>query len=44
MDHGYITRWLPGQGLPQCLRITIGMADQMDHIAGVLARLAGEAA
>ena len=44
MDHGYITRWLPGQGLPQCLRITIGTAEQMDHIAGVLARLAGEAA
>ena len=41
MDHGYITRWLPGQGLPQCLRITIGTADQMDVIAAALARLAG---
>ncbi len=33
MDHGYITRWLPGQGLPQALRITIGTAQQMDEIA-----------
>lgn len=33
MDHGYITRWLPGQGLPQGLRITIGTAEQMDEIA-----------
>ncbi|WP_353228959.1 histidinol-phosphate transaminase [Novosphingobium sp.] len=44
MDHGYITRWLPGQGLPQCLRITIGTPEQMDHIAVVLAQLAGAAA
>ena len=41
MDHGYITRWLPGQGLPQCLRITIGTAAQMDAIADALARMAG---
>ena len=40
MDHGFITRWLPGQGLPQCLRITIGTADQMDTIAAALARMA----
>jgi histidinol-phosphate aminotransferase len=33
MDHGYITRWLPGQGLPQALRITIGTRAQMDEIA-----------
>jgi histidinol-phosphate aminotransferase len=32
MDAGYITRWLPGQGLPQCLRITIGTpADGRDR-------------
>ena len=24
MDRGYITRWLPGQGLPHGLRVTIG--------------------
>jgi histidinol-phosphate aminotransferase len=41
MDHGYITRWLPGQGLPQCLRITIGTAAQMDAIAAALSQLAG---
>jgi len=42
MEHGYITRWLPGQGLPQCLRITIGTAQQMDAIADILRALAGE--
>lgn len=36
MDHGYITRWLPGQGLPKALRITIGTAQQMDEIAGAI--------
>jgi histidinol-phosphate aminotransferase len=29
---GYIVRWLPGQGLPQALRITIGHAHDMDAI------------
>jgi len=36
MDHGYITRWLPGQGLSQALRITIGTAQQMDEIAAAI--------
>ncbi|KHS47036.1 histidinol-phosphate transaminase [Novosphingobium subterraneum] len=36
MDHGYITRWLPGQGLPQALRITIGTRVQMDEIADAI--------
>ncbi len=36
MDYGYITRWLPGQGLPQGLRITIGTAEQMDEIAAAI--------
>jgi histidinol-phosphate aminotransferase len=40
MDHGFITRWLPGQGLPQCLRITIGAATEMDRVAAVLRQLA----
>lgn len=40
MDHGFITRWLPGQGLPQCLRITIGTAAEMDRVALVLRQLA----
>jgi len=42
-DAGYITRWLPGQGLPQALRITIGTAQQMDAIAGIIADMAGKA-
>ncbi|MBN8808660.1 MAG: histidinol-phosphate transaminase [Sphingomonas sp.] len=28
MEAGYIVRWLPGQGLPHGLRITIGTADE----------------
>ena len=40
MDHGFITRWLPGQGLPQCLRITIGTAAEMDRVSAVLRQLA----
>lgn len=42
-DAGYIVRWLPGQGLPQALRITIGTAAQMDDIAAVLHRLTAAA-
>ncbi len=33
---GYATRWLPGQGLPHGLRITIGTAAQMDDVARIL--------
>ncbi|MDL2351880.1 MAG: histidinol-phosphate transaminase [Pseudomonadota bacterium] len=40
---GYMTRWLPGQGLGHTLRITIGTAEQMDAIAAIL-RGAAEAA
>ena len=40
MKRGYITRWLPGQGLPQALRITIGTAAQMDDIAEALRHMA----
>lgn len=39
-DAGYITRWLPGQGLGHGLRITIGTAAQMDAIAQILRDLA----
>lgn len=39
-QRGYIVRWLPGQGLPQALRITIGTAVQMDEIAAILRDLA----
>jgi histidinol-phosphate aminotransferase len=37
---GFITRWLPGQGLPQALRITIGTTQQMDAIALALREMA----
>jgi histidinol-phosphate aminotransferase len=33
---GFITRWLPGQGLPHALRISVGTADET---AGVIAAL-----
>ena len=36
MDAGYIVRWLPGQGLPHGLRITIGTEEET---RGVLAAL-----
>ncbi len=37
---GTIVRWLPNQGLPQALRITIGTAEQMDDIAAALREMA----
>jgi histidinol-phosphate aminotransferase len=40
---GYMTRWLPGQGLGHTLRITVGDAEQMDAVAKIL-RGAAEAA
>jgi histidinol-phosphate aminotransferase len=39
-DRGYIVRWLPGQGLPQALRITIGKPEDMDVIAEALRDMA----
>ena len=38
-DAGYAVRHLPGQGLPQALRITIGTPEQMDEIAAVIRNL-----
>ncbi|MEO5707760.1 MAG: histidinol-phosphate transaminase [Alteraurantiacibacter sp.] len=40
---GFAVRHLPGQGLPQALRITIGTPEQMDAIAAVLRTIAGGA-
>jgi len=40
MEIGYITRWLPNQGLPHGLRITIGSAAQMDEIAAAIRDMA----
>lgn len=36
MDAGYIVRWLPGQGLPHGLRITIGTEDETKGVAAAL--------
>ncbi len=43
-DAGYAVRHLPGQGLPNALRITIGTATDMDVVASTLAQLARDAA
>lgn len=40
MDAGYATRWLPGQGLPNALRITIGTEEQTRDIARLLRQMA----
>ncbi|WP_109807887.1 histidinol-phosphate transaminase [Sphingosinithalassobacter portus] len=36
MERGYIVRWLPGQGLPHGLRITIGTEEDMVGITAAL--------
>lgn len=36
MDRGYIVRWLPGQGLPHGLRMTIGTEDEVRGLAAAL--------
>jgi histidinol-phosphate aminotransferase len=39
-EAGYAVRWLPGQGLPNALRITIGLPQEMDAIAAAIRELA----
>lgn len=39
-EAGYAVRWLPAQGLPHALRITIGLPDEMDAIAKAIRQLA----
>lgn len=39
MERGYIVRWLPGQGLPHGLRITIGKEEDMRAIVVALREL-----
>ena len=39
MDHGYIVRWLPGQGLRQGLRITIGTEAEIRGVAEALRQI-----
>jgi histidinol-phosphate aminotransferase len=36
MERGYITRWLPGQGLPHGLRITIGTENETRGVVAAL--------
>ncbi|MEM7666036.1 MAG: histidinol-phosphate transaminase [Pseudomonadota bacterium] len=43
-EAGYAVRHLPGQGLPQALRITIGMSADMDIVIATLRQLCGERA
>jgi histidinol-phosphate aminotransferase len=40
MERGYIVRWLPGQGLPQALRITIGTEPETRGVAAALREMA----
>ncbi|HEY0622407.1 histidinol-phosphate transaminase [Sphingomonas sp.] len=42
MDEGYIVRWLPGQGLPHGLRITIGTEDETRAVAAILQKLVAQ--
>ena len=39
-EAGYAVRHLPGQGLPQGLRVTMGTREQMEEVAAVLRRMA----
>ena len=42
MDAGFIVRWLPGQGLAQGLRITIGTEAETRGVVAALRTLAGQ--
>ena len=44
MDHGYIVRWLPGQGLGNGLRITIGTEEETRGLATALRSIVEAAA
>jgi histidinol-phosphate aminotransferase len=43
MERGYIVRWLPNQGLPHGLRITIGTEDEIKGVAAGLRALVEQA-
>jgi histidinol-phosphate aminotransferase len=43
-EEGYAVRHLPGQGLPNALRITIGKSTDMDRVIACLRHLCGETA
>jgi len=40
MERGFIVRWLPGQGLPHGLRITIGSEEETRGVVDALRALA----
>ncbi len=39
MERGFITRWLPGQGLPNALRISIGTEEETRGVAEALRKI-----
>jgi histidinol-phosphate aminotransferase len=41
MEQGYIVRWVPGQGLPQGLRMTIGTEEETRGLIAALRALVG---
>jgi histidinol-phosphate aminotransferase len=41
MDKGYIVRWLPGQGLPHGLRITIGTEEEIQGLTAAIREIVG---
>lgn len=43
MQHGYILRWLPKQGLGDCLRMTVGLEEDNRAVIDLLARFLSEA-
>jgi histidinol-phosphate aminotransferase len=42
MAEGYIVRWLPGQGLGNGLRITIGTEDENRGVMAALRKILGD--
>jgi histidinol-phosphate aminotransferase len=43
MDHGFLVRWLPGQGLANGLRITIGTEEETRGVAAALRQIVEDA-
>ncbi|TKD53241.1 histidinol-phosphate transaminase [Sphingomonas baiyangensis] len=41
MDAGYIVRWLPGQGLPHGLRVSIGTAEETQGVLAAIRAIVG---
>lgn len=43
LEHGYVTRWLPGQGLPHALRISVGTDRETEGLIQALGAIAAAA-